>query len=263
MVGNVNQVDPSSTEPQNLVNTDFRTYNFDVIDGVTYQYDITQPNKYDRNGKVVNETASRVRNLQYNGQDVTADQEFIVVTNNYRANGTFPGVREASVNYLLNLENRQAIINYIIAEKVINPTADNNWTFTDSIKGLDLRFLTADRAKELVANQEGLVYLQASAENEGFGEFKFVYTEPKVATPDEQQSDQGNTGQDIVLESGQRITLPAVNPPAPAPQHKLASPHSQASTKTLPATGEATSMLSLLGLTLIGFVGAWTKKKEH
>ncbi|HEM5702716.1 TPA: bifunctional 2',3'-cyclic-nucleotide 2'-phosphodiesterase/3'-nucleotidase [Streptococcus suis] len=261
--GQFNQVDPSSTEPQNLVNTDFRTYNFDVIDGVTYQYDITQPNKYDRNGKVVNETASRVRNLQYNGQDVTADQEFIVVTNNYRANGTFPGVREASVNYLLNLENRQAIINCIIAEKVINPTADNNWTFTDSIKGLDLRFLTADRAKELVANQEGLVYLQASAENEGFGEFKFVYTEPKVATPDEQQSDQGNTGQDIVLESGQRITLPAVNPPAPAPQHKLASPHSQASTKTLPATGEATSMLSLLGLTLIGFVGAWTKKKEH
>ncbi|HEL1670538.1 TPA: heme-binding protein SntA [Streptococcus suis 2651] len=261
--GQFNQVDPSSTEPQNLVNTDFRTYNFDVIDGVTYQYDITQPNKYDRNGKVVNETASRVRNLQYNGQDVTADQEFIVVTNNYRANGTFPGVREASVNYLLNLENRQAIINYIIAEKVINPTADNNWTFTDSIKGLDLRFLTADRAKALVTDQEGIVYLQASTASEGFGEFKFVYTESKVVTPDEQQSDQGNTGQDIVLESGQRITLPAVNPPAPAPQHKLASPHSQASTKTLPATGEATSMLSLLGLTLIGFVGAWTKKKEH
>lgn len=261
--GQFNQIDPSSTEPQNLVNTDYRTYNFDVIDGVTYQYDITQPNKYDRNGKVVNETASRVRNLQYNGQAVTDEQEFIVVTNNYRANGTFPGVKDASVNYLLNLENRQAIINYITAEKVINPTADNNWTFTDSIKGLDLRFLTADRAKALVADQEGIVYLHASTASEGFGEFKFVYTEPKVVTPDEQQSDQGNTGQDIVLESGQRITLPAVNPPAPAPQHKLASPHSQASTKTLPATGEATSMLSLLGLTLIGFVGAWTKKKEH
>ncbi|HIH7964401.1 TPA: bifunctional 2',3'-cyclic-nucleotide 2'-phosphodiesterase/3'-nucleotidase [Streptococcus suis] len=190
--GQFNQVDLSSTEPQNLVNTDFRTYNFDVIDGVTYQYDITQPNKYDRDGKIVNETASRVRNLQYNGQDVTAD-----------------------------------------------------------------------RAKSLVTDQECIVYLQASTASEGFGEFKFVYTESKVVTPDEQQSDQGNTGQDIVLESGQRITLPAVNPPAPAPQHKLASPHSQASTKTLPATGEATSMLSLLGLTLIGFVGAWTKKKEH
>ncbi|HEM5201683.1 TPA: bifunctional 2',3'-cyclic-nucleotide 2'-phosphodiesterase/3'-nucleotidase [Streptococcus suis] len=269
--GQFNQVDPSSTEPQNLVNTDFRTYNFDVIDGVTYQYDITQPNKYDRNGKVVNETASRVRNLQYNGQDVTADQEFIVVTNNYRANGTFPGVREASVNYLLNLENRQAIINYIIAEKVINPTADNNWTFTDSIKGLDLRFLTADRAKALVADQEGLIYIQASAENEGFGEFKFVYTEPKVVTPDEQQSDQGNTGQDIVLESGQRITLPAEKTTAPAPKHKLAttaktstsSSTTQAGQKTLPATGEASSMLSLIGISLMGLVGAFRKKNEN
>ncbi|HFI0567453.1 TPA: bifunctional 2',3'-cyclic-nucleotide 2'-phosphodiesterase/3'-nucleotidase [Streptococcus suis] len=291
--GQFNQVDPSSTEPQNLINTDYRTYNFDVIDGVTYQYDITQPNKYDRSGKVVNETASRVRNLQYNGQAVTDEQEFIVVTNNYRANGTFPGVKDASVNYLLNLENRQAIINYIIAEKVINPTADNNWTFTDSIKGLDLRFLTADRAKDLLADQEGLVYLQASTENEGFGEFRFVYTEPKVVTPPTNQTDTntnsatGQTGVQITLPSGQVITLPAEKTTAPAPKHKLATTvttpistatsasvavstepatnptTSQTNAKSLPATGEASSMLSLLGFSLIGFVGAFRKKKEN
>ncbi|HFU4376977.1 TPA: bifunctional 2',3'-cyclic-nucleotide 2'-phosphodiesterase/3'-nucleotidase [Streptococcus suis] len=275
--GQFNQVDPNSTEPQNLINTDYRTYNFDVIDGVTYQYDITQPNKYDRSGKVVNETASRVRNLQYNGQAVTDEQEFIVVTNNYRASGTFPGVKDAPVNYLLNLENRQAIINYIIAEKVINPTADNNWSFTDSIKGLDLRFLTADRAKDLVANQEGLVYLQASTTSEGFGEFKFVYTEPKVVTPPTSQTDTntntstGQTGVQITLPSGQVITLPAEKSTAPAPKHKLASPAkastatstAQAGQKTLPATGEASSMLSLLGFGLIGFVGAFRKKKEN
>ncbi|HFI0425183.1 TPA: bifunctional 2',3'-cyclic-nucleotide 2'-phosphodiesterase/3'-nucleotidase [Streptococcus suis] len=275
--GQFNQVDPNSTEPQNLINTDYRTYNFDVIDGVTYQYDITQPNKYDRSGKVVNEKASRVRNLQYNGQAVTDEQEFIVVTNNYRASGTFPGVKDASVNYLLNLENRQAIINYIIAEKVINPTADNNWTFTDSIKGLDLRFLTADRAKDLVANQEGLVYLQASTTSEGFGEFKFVYTEPKVVTPPTSQTDTntntstGQTGVQITLPSGQVITLPAEKTTAPAPKHKLASTAkassatstAQAGQKTLPATGEASSMLSLLGFSLIGFVGAFRKKKAN
>lgn len=291
--GQFNQIDPNSTEPQNLVNTDYRTYNFDVIDGVTYQYDITQPNKYDRSGKLVNETASRVRNLQYNGQAVTDEQEFIVVTNNYRANGTFPGVKDASVNYLLNLENRQAIINYIISEKVINPTADNNWTFTDSIKGLDLRFLTADRAKDLLANQEGLVYIQASTENEGFGEFKFVYTEPKVVTPPTNQTDAntdtsaGQTGVQITLPSGQVITLPAEKTTAPAPKHKLATTvttpistatsasvavstepatkptTSQTNAKSLPATGEASSMLSLLGFSLIGFVGAFRKKKEN
>ncbi|HFU4115853.1 TPA: bifunctional 2',3'-cyclic-nucleotide 2'-phosphodiesterase/3'-nucleotidase [Streptococcus suis] len=266
--GQFNQVDPSSTEPQNLINTDYRTYNFDVIDGVTYQYDITQPNKYDRSGKLVNETASRVRNLQYNGQAVTDEQEFIVVTNNYRASGTFPGVKDASVNYLLNLENRQAIINYIISEKVINPTADNNWTFTDSIKGLDLRFLTADRAKDLLADQEGLVYLQASTASEGFGEFKFVYTEPKAVTPPTNQTDTntnsatGQTGVQITLPSGQVITLPAEKTPAPAPEHKLATTTSAAS-KTLPATGQAASLLSLIGFSLIGLVGAFRKKNEN
>lgn len=266
--GQFNQIDPNSTEPQNLVNTDYRTYNFDVIDGVTYQYDITQPNKYDRSGKLVNETASRVRNLQYNGQAVTDEQEFIVVTNNYRANGTFPGVKDASVNYLLNLENRQAIINYISTEKVINPTADNNWTFTDSIKGLDLRFLTADRAKDLLANQEGLVYVQASTENEGFGEFKFVYTEPKVVTPPTNQTDTntdtstGQTGVQITLPSGQVITLPAEKTTAPAPKHKLATTTSAAS-KTLPATGQAASLLSLIGFSLIGLVGTFRKKNEN
>ncbi|HFI0936680.1 TPA: bifunctional 2',3'-cyclic-nucleotide 2'-phosphodiesterase/3'-nucleotidase [Streptococcus suis] len=298
--GQFNQIDPNSTEPQNLVNTDYRTYNFDVIDGVTYQYDITQPNKYDRSGKLVNETASRVRNLKYNGQTVTDEQEFIVVTNNYRANGTFPGVKDASVNYLLNLENRQAIINYISTEKVINPTADNNWTFTDSIKGLDLRFLTADRAKDLLANQEGLVYIQASTENEGFGEFRFVYTEPKVVTPPTGQTDTntntatGQTGVQITLPSGQVITLPAEKTTAPAPKHKLAttstskpgfkagattttntdtatdttsktstaSAKAQTGQRTLPATGEVSSVLSLLGFNLIGLVGAFRKKKE-
>ncbi|MGZ7236582.1 hypothetical protein ACXWOK_10330, partial [Streptococcus pyogenes] len=68
--GQFNQVDPNSKEPQNLVNTDFRTYNFDVIDGLTYAFDITQPNKYDRSGEVVNAGASRVRNLQYQGKAI-------------------------------------------------------------------------------------------------------------------------------------------------------------------------------------------------
>ena len=181
--GLFNQVDPNKTEPQQLINTDYRTYNFDVIDGLTYQYDITQPNKYDRGGSLVNPEASRVRNLQYQGRPVVDSQEFIVVTNNYRASGSFPGVKNATVNRLLNLENRQAIINYILAEKTINPTADGNWTFANTIKGVDLRFLTADRAKNLLtADTKDLSYLGAST-SEGFGEFRLTYVEPQIAVP--------------------------------------------------------------------------------
>ena len=181
--GQFNQVDPKSTEPQQLINTDYRTYNFDVIDGLTYQYDITQPNKYDRSGALVNPGASRVRNLQYQGKPIVDSQEFIVVTNNYRASGSFPGVKNATVNRLLNLENRQAIINYILAEKTINPSADSNWTFADTIRGLDLRFLTADRAKNLLTEDtKDISYLGASS-NEGFGDFRFTYVEPDAVIP--------------------------------------------------------------------------------
>ena len=81
--GQFNQVNPNSREPQQLINTEYRTYNFDVIDGLTYQYDITQPNKYDRSGALVNPDASRVRNLEYQGKPIVDSQEFIVVTNNY------------------------------------------------------------------------------------------------------------------------------------------------------------------------------------
>ena len=85
--GQFNQIDPSKSGEQALLNPDFRSYNFDVIDGVTYQIDVTQPAKYNASGGVKNPQANRVKQLSYNGKPVRDDQEFLVVTNNYRASG--------------------------------------------------------------------------------------------------------------------------------------------------------------------------------
>ena len=285
--GQFNTIDPTSKEPQQLVNPSYRTYNFDVIDGVTYEFDVTQPNKYDREGKTVNPDASRVRNLKYQGKEVTADQEFIVVTNNYRANGKFPGVRDASLNQLLGLENRQAIINYILEEKNINPSADGNWRFTSSIKNADVRFLTADKAKELVGKDGDVVYLEPSKQ-EGFGEFRFVYVEPKVEpetkpeeptrsetatpsfvfVPNHQKPAQDET---ITLShSQQTITLPAPSQEGARPveaRQETAKPAfaSSVSEKTLPETGERASILALVGLVMtgLGFLLPSRKKEDN
>ena len=250
--GQFNTIDPTKKEAQQLINPSYRTYNFDVIDGVTYEYDVTQPNKYDREGKLIHPDASRVRNLKYQGKDVAPDQEFIVVTNNYRANGKFPGVRDASLNRLLGLENRQVIINYILDVKNINPSADKNWHFTDSIKGLDVRFLTADKAKDLVGTDGDIQYL-ASSDQEGFGEYRLLYVEPK-AEPAEtnhrevQDTQRQNQGDAITLSNGgQTIILPSTNNPVAT---------------TLPNTGEKTSILTFLGIILAVF-GLSLKKKEE
>ena len=258
--GQFNTIDPNNNQPQNLVNTDYRTYNFDVIDGVTYEFDITQPNKYDREGKLANPNASRVRNLKYQGKEIDPNQEFIVVTNNYRSNGNFPGVREASLNRLLNLENRQAIINYILAVKNINPSADQNWHFADTIKGLDLRFLTADKAKNLIGTDGDIVYLAASAQ-EGFGEYKFVYVAPKTeAVPIEQPSSPTIAVEAANLQYS-RVDFPVLTAVDPS-TNKQAS-HRQTGAKKLPATGEKTSSLGLLGLAMTGLAGIFAFKKRE
>ena len=272
--GQFNQIDPTKTDVQDIVDPQYRTYNFDVIDGITYQFDITQPKKYDRNGKLLDATANRVKNLQYQGKDIDPNQEFIVVTNNYRANGTFPGVKDASLNRLLNLENRQAIINYIVAEKTINPTADNNWSFTDSIKGLNLRFLTADKAKDLVASDTILQYVGPSASSEGFGEFKYVWAEIKPETPSVTPEDPSDKpvnptevpSETIVLpDSKQVITLPTASKTADravranvpfADEHK-------ANERRLPETGEHTSLLNLLGLALMSGLTAFGFRRNQ
>ena len=256
--GQFNTIDPTSKEPQQLVNPNYRTYNFDVIDGVTYEFDVTQPNKYDREGKTVNPDASRVRNLKYQGKEVAADQEFIVVTNNYRANGKFPGVRDASLNQLLGLENRQAIINYILEEKNINPSADGNWHFTSSIKDADVRFLTADKAKDLVGKDGDIVYLEPSNQ-EGFGEFRFVYVEPKTTPADQNNPanlvpNQTNQAQDEIItlaHNQQSITLPAPT-------------KSVVKAESLPETGQRASIMALVGLVMtgLGFLLP-SRKKEH
>lgn len=72
-----NQISTSSTEPQYLINWDtHRTYNFDVIDGITYQIDVTQPTKYDGDCQLVDANANRIVELTY-----TEGIRYLPVTN--------------------------------------------------------------------------------------------------------------------------------------------------------------------------------------
>ncbi len=53
---------------QPLINTDFPSYNFDVIDGVSYKIDLSQPPKYDAKGGVANAGSNRIVDLSVRRQ---------------------------------------------------------------------------------------------------------------------------------------------------------------------------------------------------
>lgn len=153
--GQFNQVDPSSNEEQLLVNDQFPTYNFDVIDGVTYEIDITQPAKYDPKGKQINQKAQRIVNLQYDGKPIDKDGKFLVATNNYRAGGGghFPGIDLKKSVYAAPDENRQIIVDYIKSMKTIDPKADGNWTFKKiDNKDAKIILLSSPKAKEFIGD---------------------------------------------------------------------------------------------------------------
>jgi 2',3'-cyclic-nucleotide 2'-phosphodiesterase/3'-nucleotidase len=123
-----NRSDPQNPAPQELLNRHVPSYVFDVIAGVTYEIDITQPSRFGAHGKK-RDDAHRIVNLCFNGVPVTDDQEFIVVTNNYRADSG--GVARSPSDVVLRApdQTRDVIVRYILAEKEIAVRTPQVWRF--------------------------------------------------------------------------------------------------------------------------------------
>ena len=166
--GQFNQIYPEKkTEEQPLVNIGYPTYNFDILDGLKYEIDVTQPAKYDKDGKVVNANTNRIVNMTYEGKPVADDQKFIVATNNYRGSSqTFPGVSKGEVVYQSQDETRQIIVKYMQKIKDIDPAADQNWTFKPIVADkLNTTFDSSPNAQNHI-KKDGKISYVGPSENE-------------------------------------------------------------------------------------------------
>jgi len=172
--GQFNRITEGQPE-QPLLNEDFPSYNYDVIDGVTYEIDVSQPPKYDADGSVVDENAQRIVNLQYDGEPVTDAQAFLVATNNYRASGggAFPGLDGSSIVIDSPDENRQVLIDYLTETETVNPSADSNWSFTDLPGEVTATFESAAAAQEAIPEDAAISFAGPSAE--GFGTYEITF----------------------------------------------------------------------------------------
>lgn len=152
-----NRVKPGRPEPQALVDKRVPSYNFDVLDGLTYAIDVSQPQRFDQEGRLLDPKARRIIDLRYQGKPVTDDQVFLVATNNYRANGGgfFPGLDGGTVVYQSPDTVQQVIIDHIARTGTITPATDRTWRLAP-VPGATVILESSPKAEALLAEVPGL-----------------------------------------------------------------------------------------------------------
>ncbi|SLN54714.1 bifunctional 2',3'-cyclic-nucleotide 2'-phosphodiesterase/3'-nucleotidase [Roseisalinus antarcticus] len=171
--GMFNRVEEGAVDAP-LLNPDFPSYNFDVIDGVTYQIDLTQASRYNNDGEVVAPEAHRITDLRHDGAPIDDDAEFIVATNNYRASGGghFPGTGDTII-FEGPDTNRDVIVRYIVDQGTVSPRADANWSFR-SMNGTTVLFETGPAGAQYAKDIEGMTIEPAGNTDAGFAIFRIT-----------------------------------------------------------------------------------------
>ncbi|SEW03885.1 2',3'-cyclic-nucleotide 2'-phosphodiesterase / 3'-nucleotidase [Cognatiyoonia koreensis] len=171
--GMFNQIEAGASDAI-LLNPDFPSYNFDVIDGVTYQIDLSQPSKFDREGAVINADAHRIKNLNFNGDPIDPDQEYIIATNNYRASGggSFPGTGDTII-FEGPDTNRDVIVRYIVEQGTVSPRADGNWSFAP-MTDTTVIFETGPAGTAYASDVPGVTIEEAGQSDTGFALFRIT-----------------------------------------------------------------------------------------
>ncbi len=170
--GMFNMVEAGKSD-QLLLNPEFPSYNFDVMDGVTYEIDLSEPSKFDPKGNLVATDANRIKNLKLNGQNIDPNQKFVIATNNYRAGGggAFPGAKGDTIILEAPDTNRDVIVRYIVEKGTIDPKADSNWRFAP-IEGATAIFETGPKAADYANEVKGVSMEPAGTTDAGFTQFR-------------------------------------------------------------------------------------------
>lgn len=116
---------------QPLLNPAFPSYNCDLILGLDYVLDLTQPSKFAVDGSLIHPRARRVTDLRHQGQPVRDDRVFLIATNSYRAGGggAFAGTGPGDQVLATPQDIRTVMTGWARRQSGLNPDPVRNWRF--------------------------------------------------------------------------------------------------------------------------------------
>ena len=158
-----NMIDPHRSEPQELINPGFPSYNFDAMTSrdISYEIDLAEP------------PGQRIKQLRYKGKPVAPSSEFLVATNNYRASGggNFPGLDGSKTVIASPDTNRDILIAYIKKTRTLTALAhgqQRSWRFARMKTAGPVVFHTAPQVLDL-AHAAGLRSVSLLRADDGLG----------------------------------------------------------------------------------------------
>ena len=165
----------SGSSDQLLIDHRFASYNFDVMTGLSYVIDPTEPARFSPGGEDRFETPGRIRGLCYQGRAVDPGDRFLVATNSYRAAGGGHFMAPTRCDMVLDphLTVQDVLIAHVAAHVPITPEPLATWQFAD-LGGTSVIVETGRGARMQDAELERLGLDPAGYSPEGFARFTKV-----------------------------------------------------------------------------------------
>ena len=147
------QITPGAQDAP-LLDPDFPSFNFDMLEPLTWEVDLTQPPRCDSHGRVINPGARRIRALGFHGQPVAPEARFVLATNSYRAGGSggFAGAVPERIILSGPESNRDILLAHIAALGHLPTATPANWHF-DPLPGTTVLFESAAAAAAFAPKQ--------------------------------------------------------------------------------------------------------------
>lgn len=168
------RVTPVQTD-QPLIDTAFPGYSFDVIHGVTYAIDPSQPRRFSPHGQVENAQAARIVDLRHDGRLVQPDDRFVIVTNNYRADGgDFAALADATPIPVPPVANRDLLVRHIRRSGTVMEHPEPVWRFAP-LPGTSALFETGPKVLPLLPQVRGVTLTEAGMTEAGFARLRISF----------------------------------------------------------------------------------------